>query len=473
MIKKIQSIILLSFVAAQAGPKLPESGHSFLFTRPLFSTVNSHGVLSPRTWLTTSKKFAVQVETEYQQSFNSQKLGNYFLMPHRDQLMIRGDANTTTAPLTDVRAEWLGLPADFQGTFSLKPTQSQFCALISARNTFGRLFDTDLLDNMWGFIEVPIIRVSNNLHFTQSDLQNVGLATAPVRDVISAFQNSTWDFQKIKTEHDVKTTVGELRIGFGKTFISNERAHLASYSAFSIPTNKAQNNKYLFEAQPGFNGQFAMIFGVNIQVPLSRTNETNTTSFFLNCESTNLIRNHQYRTLSLINKPWSQFLQFRTKGQVTNVKIPGVNVLTQKVRASLYNLMDLTTGIRFQIREAQGEIGVGFWGHQKERLKLLEEWQEIYGIAGTTTNVTSSASTITTLAANDVTFTPVTALDLDMHSGAAVATLVYRAHVSIGTIIENDGMSGFFGGGMFVEIPSNKTTAFSQWGVWAKLGASF
>ncbi len=472
--KRSSSIIFALCVSATvyAEIQIESTSQTYLFIAPIFTTLPARINSWQDSWFDLGKNTAFQVNTQYRRSHDSSKMKRHFLMANRDALTIRGSANTSTSPVTDVRADWLGLPTTFQGTFTVKPEHEQFCMSVSARQSF-TIKDVSFLERMWGFVELPLVWTRNDLNFAQEAVTNAGATTATVYDIETAFNNPAWNYQKIKTTRDSKINLGEVRIGFGKTFISDGRAHLISYSAISIPTTKKQNNEYIFSPHVGLNGHFAMITGVSIQLPITRKADTNTTSLYLDFENTYMIRNSQYRTFDLKDKEWSRFLLFREKDQVTNTTVPGVNVLTQKARISPYSLVNVAAGLRFYVGAGEGEIGFGVHGHNQERIRLNNTWQEIYGIAGSTTNTSASASTIKTLGADDAAFTPVKETDIDLNSAASPATLVYRGHVAFGMHGRDESANALSSIGMFIEIPSNKTKAFSQWGLWAKLGAAF
>lgn len=472
--KKKLLIGLLTIASLNGEIQTQKTSQSFLFTRPIFNNLPAHTSFWHDSWFDIEKNNSYQLQMNYQRSINSAQLKRYFLLSERDKVIVRGSSHGDYSELTtDVRAEWLGLPNDFEGTVTLKPEQVQGCISISFRKSFGKLFDCDLFDRMWGFVDLPVVHIKNNLNFAQESVSNAAAASVAVRDIETAFNNTNWNYQKIKTTSENKTRLGHVRIGFGKTFLSEGRAHVATYSALSIPTTAKQNNQYLFQPQAGFNGHFAMIFGASFQLPLTRKTDKNDTCLFLEFENTALIRNKQHRTFDLKDKEWSRFLLLREKDQTSNVTTPGVNVLTQWVRVSSYSLIDVAGGVRFNVGKAQAELGLGVWGRSKERLKLTSAWKETYGIAGSTTDTSASASTIKTLGSDDGTFTPITEKDLDFDSAAALATVLYRVHGSIGARGRGENANGLCGCGFFVEIPRNKTKAFTQWGVWAKVGGAF
>lgn len=440
------------------------SSKSFMYTRPVFQNSAARFSFWHSAFFDTSKSMAFRATPIYQQTFKPENFLPYFLMKYKTSINISNNVLTG-----DVRPEWLGLPAAFEGTFNIRPEQKQFGLDLAFRKTFPKLFDLSFFDGWWLYATMPIVMIKNDLHFTQSNVTNPGPATDPVHDVITAFQNPDWNYLKIKNRAETKTRVGQIQIGLGKTFICEDFAHLTTYSGLSIPTYHSANNKYLFEEQPGFNGHVGFVWGFSTGFPLTRAGKHCTTSFFLNFESIYLLRNHQYRTLDLIDKQWSRYMLFRQQGLPAE---PGVNVLTQRVRCSPYNYMDAATGFRFDIQSVEAEIGFGVWGHSDERIMLVNEWNPIYGIAGTTLNTSASQSTIKTLAADDFTFTPIQHNQLDLDTPAQPGTLVWRGHLALGSRQRGETGDAFFGLGVFVEVPRNETKYFSQWGAWFTFGGA-
>ena len=295
--KKIYLLLLVVSYSVKAEIMTKKTSQSFLFTRPIFNNIPAFTSFWHDSWFDRDKKNAFQVSLQYQKSFDSKELKEYFLMADRPSLIVRGSAHANYANLdTDVRAQWLGLPTDFEGTITLKPEQSQFCANISLRRSLPKLFKSSLFENMWVFFDAPIVHVVNNLNFKQEAVSGAAATTVAVRDIETAFNNSQWNYQKIKTTKRSTTNLGHIRAGFGTTFVSDGQKLVATYSALSVPTAKAQNNQYMFQPQVGFNGHWAMVWGIQMQLPLTRKTNNNATCLFLELENTCLIRNDQYRT---------------------------------------------------------------------------------------------------------------------------------------------------------------------------------
>lgn len=469
MKKKIGLFLLgCSFLHASER-KTEKTSISHLFVRPVHDNITARTNYWHDSLLDTDKQNAYQILTQYHRSFDSDAMRRHFLVANRNELFFQEGANPTLPAVRDVRANWVGLPENFTGTLKIDPQLWQYSFMFSARHSFDKLFNMDFFKNWFGFVNIPVVIAYTHMNFTQEGVTNAA-TTGEVRDILTAFNNSTWNYQKIRTTSKTSINVAEVRLGIGRSLLSNGRATAATYSAISIPTKKSATNEYMFEPQIGYNGHIGIIFGAHLQLPLTREENRGQAMFFLDFENNSLIRNKQFRTFDLKNKEWSRFLQYRKNGFAAE---QGVNIMTRKTRCSPYSIMQASSGMRFMFRKVEGQIGCGVWGHAAERLVLDTAWEEQYGIIGTTNITSASASTIASIAANDAAFTTVKTTDIDLESAASPATVTFSAHASLGGRGRGENADGFWGIGSFVEIPRNNTKAFKIWGLWATVGGAF
>ena len=223
----------------------------------------------------------------------------------------------------------------------------------------------------------------------------------------------------------------------------------------------------MFEPQPGYNGHPAFVSTVHFALPLSDEDASTHCSIFLDAENLFVLRTHQYRTFDLIDKPWSRFLPIRIKGEAA---VPGVNILTRKVRFSPYSQVDILVGGRIRGEYVSCEIAFGAWGHYKGRVKFADDWQEIYGIAGTTSVTSASGSTILTKAANDAEFVAIRESDLDVESALSPGQVIFKTHAALNVHYKE---SSFATLGWQMQIPYNNTNGFTTWSLWVSAGGSF
>jgi hypothetical protein len=473
--KKIIGIALLGYSflsAAESERKTEKTSISHLFVRPVHDNLTARNNYWHDSFLDVDKKNAFQILTQYHRSFGSDDMRRHFLMANRNSLKVRGSTHADFASVTnpeEIRADWIGLPTGFQGTLNINPKLWQLSIMVSARHSFDKLFGLDFFENWFGFINMPLVIAHTDMNFTQDGV-TAAATTGEVRDILTAFNNSTWKYQKIRTDNKTSTNIGEIRLGLGRTLLSTGRATAATYSAISIPATKKPSNEYIFEPQVGFNGHVGIIFGANLELPLTREESEDQTMLFLDFENNSLIRNKQYRTFDLKNKQWSRFLEYRKNGFTAE---QGVNIMTRKTRCSPYSITQASTGIRFTHNKVEGQVGFGVWGHGAERLVLDTAWEEEYGIAGTTITTSATVSTIKTLGADDAAFTTVKKEDIDLNSAASPATVAFSAHASLGGRGRGENADGFWGIGASAEIPRGSTKAFKTIGFWATAGGAF
>ena len=468
-----KTALCISICVFALGAKTPKYSHSFLFTRPGQQNLALKQALWHNLLFDKEKKVAIEAVGFFQKTTSSRDISQYFLPPNKEALLVN-----STAINRDVLPKWLNLPENFSGILALAPTQKQGGFMLEGRYGLGDLLDfggfmgVSIFKNWSAYWSIAFVDVKNNLNLTQTDVQNPAPTSNAVYDIISAFNNPAWNYDKINGPTH-QQGISEIRLGLATTLIGNERAQLATYSTLSIPTKTHLSNVYLFNSEFGY-GHVGAVWGICFQAPLSRDIESYTLSWTVNLENNFLIRNHQYRTFDLNLKPWSRFILMRKKDQPGDVLIPGVNVLTHKVRVSAHAIVDFATGLRFSKGKFEAEMGYGLWAHGGERCKITgNSWIPDYGLAGTLPNTSASTSTVSNQGFNDPVFVTIVRDDLDLKSGAMSQNFVNKFYAAAGMKNKGDRFNTEAGLGTFVEIPHNPTNAFSQWGLWLTTGVDF
>ena len=459
-------------------------GRSFMFTKPAYYNMfieqalwhdieyNKHGKVSG----------GLQIIPFFQGSSPLSKSARYFLIKGKTQLLISGDANSNELPVRDIRAEWLGLPSDFSGYMSLNPQQKQYGCVLEYNQDLKQWFDVAFLRDMFISLEIPILGVENKLHLEQSQVINEG--TNFPQNIIEAFNQPSWLFSKMPAKKK-RAGVAEIKAMLGSSYISENYLQLIYYSALVIPTSKAQHAEWMFDAVIGNNKHMGVGAGVNMQVPLNRDMSSHVFSWVLNLESIILIRNKQWRTFDLRDKPYSRFLLMNTLGGPPNTNIPGVNLLTRKATIKPFNMVDFTMGWRVNRNNLEFELGWGIWGHGFERVEYIDDNHEFellpFGIAGTEPGTTAHRSTISHQAPNDTVngkpdgaplFVAIQPSDVDLHSGSNKGALDFRLFMSGGSIQKGTSIDHVIGGGWSVDIPYINS-ALQVWCLWLKYGVTF
>jgi len=479
---------------------------TFMMTRPV-----SHNVAAEQSlwhdflYNKKEKGGSFQVMTYYQQSIQDSETIRYFTFGCKVALKARGD-NDPDAKFRDIRAEWVGLPSDFRGTMSINPEQRQFACVITYNQDLKKYVDYDFLKRFWLEVSLPIVAVENHMNVCQYDVFNK--SDQYPQDLISAFNQCEWKYQKINGKMS-RLNLAPIRIRFGGAFMADGNNQIASYSAFLLPTGQEDCNHYLFEPTAGYNGHLGYGTGVNFQFVLNRDNDQSYDfCFFLNLEGVFLIRNWHCRTFDLKclpykencpscrqycspceyqPRPWSRYLQLNCKGGIPEQNIPGVNILTRRVKVRPYNVIDLSMGFRLKSERYEFEVGYNIWGHGSERIECIEKFKHQWGIAGAKQDGdqfarSASLSTICQRKATsaeelpeddpDYAFIPICESDLDLDSAASQGALNHIVHAAGGVEYKGDCVDAFFGFGAYYDY-AQKNSALKTWGVWAKLGGSF
>lgn len=463
---------------------------SFMYTKPAFYDVvmeqalwhdiefNKHG----------ESKTGVQAIGFFQRSIPMDKNTRYFLMKGKTELLVSGDRNIDDLEVRDIRAEWVGLPNNFRGFLSVDPKQEQAGCVFEYNQDLGQWFNVRFLQDMYILFILPVSVTKNNINLTQCGVTNEG--TEFPRNIIEAFNQPTWCFSRISNCQKRKVGLAELTIKLGTCYMSEDFFQLNYYTVIAVPTGNKQDGETMFEPVNGNNHHLGIGAGVNLQVPLNR----DTTNFawcgFVDLESVILLRNKQFRTFDLFDKPWSRFLQMNVIGapQPTTNQ-PGVNYLTQKITAKPFNVVDFALGWRFHTSSMEAELGYGIWGHGNERTNLKQpspinivgqngttpvatDQPVVFGIAGSAPGKTASRSTIAFKASDDLEFVPIVTCDLDPQSGESYGGFTQRAFGSIGWINKGETSDTIIGAGFSVDVPFHNSL-LQLWKVWGKLGVTF
>jgi hypothetical protein len=470
--------------------------HSFMYTKPGYYDV----IMEQALWhgIEFNKKGSVrgglQAIPFFQNSMSLEKNARYFLMNGKTELLVSGDANIADLEVRDIRAEWINLPPTFRGFLSVNPKQKQKGCLFEYNQDLGRFFDVRFLRDMYIKILMPVSVVKNNIHLTETNVSNPG--TNFPQNIIQAFNQPSWEFSRISNCQDKKIGIAELTIKVGSYYKSEDFFQLNYYSVLALPTGNKQNAKTMFEPVNGNNHHLGIGGGIQIQFPLNRDTSSFAWCGFIELESVILIRNKQYRTYDLFDKPWSRFLQMNVVGAEPNTNQPGVNYMTQRITAKPFNVTDFALGWRLSYKWVEAELGYGIWGHPNERTNLhqpsafhifgitgdttvttnqtpvMTNQPVAFGIAGSAPGKTASKSTIAFKAPDDLVFVPILTSDLDPQSGESFGGFTQRAFGSIGWANKGAIADTVLGFGWSVDVPFHNS--FLQlWKIWLKLGTTF
>jgi hypothetical protein len=446
---------------------------TFLYTRPCYERLNAYEAFwqNMTFYQDCFPHYNMQSIFFYQNSINKRddQFRQYFLMRDKNELSVKGDSVTTID--RDIRAEWLQLPADYIGSFTMIPEQEQFGALFVARKDLKNVFHWDFLDNLWVGAQVPIAFVKNKINFSETST-----LTPTIFSKLSS-QNYIYD-RIVQCTDSLGFT--ELELMFGAHFQPANSLQIGTRTGLIVPLGNKYDGKIFYEAIRGYNRHLAWETTVNTQVPLNCSEVCNFL-LYMDFQSILLFPNNQRRTFDLVDRPWSRYLLMVT--DTGQINVPGVNLLTPEVKVKPFNLIDVCAGFRVKKGNLEVQLGFDLWAHGNEEVELKEPWRANFGIAapsGTTPlgfPATASKSTIKTLAPTDTDingdpeFVPILAEDLDFRSGVSRGTYTTGIELAIGWVHNHERVSGFIGAGGFVDFPASNA-ALQLWGIWFKFGGS-
>ena len=478
MKKYLALLVSLFFITPNNGYDRDIYSHSFMYTKPAYYDLQMEEALWHNIAYNKegSVKGGLQFIPFYQQSMALDKNAKYFLIKGKTELLVAGD-ETPYRLSRDVRAEWVNLPADFSGILSLSPTQRQAGIFLEYQQDLKNWTNVAVIRDMFLTIYMPISETENQINLCQGNVTNPQ-ETFP-QDILEAFNQPSWEYSRICNKQKKEVGVAELRIKLGTSYISENYFQLTYYSVLGIPTGNKQNAHTMFQPVNGNNKYLGIGAGITMQAPLNRNLDVYALCLFVNLESVILIRNKQFRTYDLQNKPWSRFLMVNLPNDVDNpidieetTNLPGVNYFTQRIYSKPFNVVDFDLGWRLATQSFEGEVGYAIWGHPTERTNLNNPITQPFGIAGSGPGKTASRSTIAQKAPDDLDFVPITRFDLNQNVGESSGGFVQRAFVTAGWISKNDNVDTVLGLGASFDIPL-ETSILQLWKVWGKFAVTF
>lgn len=407
----------------------------------------------------------------------------YFSFDFLDQLIVQSGTvdNYNTETFTrNILGSWIGIPSDanFSGSYSLTPKQSQYGATIAFSQDLSKYFDVAYLRNSSFTLSLPIVCIKNQLEFKGSEF------------ILDALQGKNWQtmnltepWQYLILDENLQETtqVANMKIQFGSKYESDDDVQIATTSFLVLPFVQSVSNEIVFQPAVGYNGHIVLGSGVTFQFPLTRSIDRLTRiCFFTGLENKFLFGNNQQRTVEILNKPYSRYMPLYDR--YTQKMVPGINVFTKNCYVEPFNLINFIAGFRYKYIDSIGEIGYELWGHPTERITINDTnlWQENrYGIANINENgqldnliQTASRSTINYVVPDVDTNKYIKASDLNLQTAAGNATLVHRAYLSYGYGKKTGTVDYIINLGLFMEVVQNNA-AFSNFGGWLKGGATF
>lgn len=492
--KKFLVVIALFFVTIiQAIDQY--TNQTFLFPKEIFG---SYG-MEQASWHNIvynkySRGVALQAYAYAQTSIPDATSSQYFLFDNLNQLVVQSDATSYDVETftRNILGAWLGIEGStpFTGSFTLTPKQSQYGATLAFSQDLSKYVNVAYLRNSSFTASVPIVHIKNQLVYQGSPeiLQAFqGQNTIAEQDpTLYTNSNEPWQYLTINDQIQQSTQVSDIKLQFASKYESDDDVQVATTSFLILPFVGPVSNKYILQPAFNYNGHIVFGAGISFQFPLLRSEDRLTRiCFYTGLENKFLFGNNQERTVEIIGKPYSRYMQLYDR--YINGLVPAVNAFTRNCLVEPFNLVNFIAGLRYKHKESIGEIGYEMWGHDTERITINDTnlWvNNRYGIANingdgildaTSTGIQTASQSTINYVVPDTTTTGnvyIAKKDLNLLTAAARATLVHRAYMSLSYGNKKEITDMFVNFGLFMEIVQNNA-AFSNWGGWVKAGCTF
>lgn len=464
--RRLSTVVLASIVMFLTMQAKEKQAQSFMFTRPAYARLLPR-VTGDWPWLNATKSdgmcIGLQAIGLYQESKQSDKVDRYFLINKKNILSVKGDT-APNAIKRDVRAEWFGLPSNFESEFTMSPRQKQYGAWFELEQELSKYTSCSFFEPLWIGIALPVQQVRNEMQFFEQQIKNPGTEPANMRE---AFARPQLMFGKVGPKKKTKTKIPEIIFRMGSHMLARDGFIIDLYSTFIIPTQKRQDAEFLFDPFLGHNRHFGFSAGAFFNLPFTEHCSCIDASFFLALENTFFFRNNQYRSIDIKNKPWSRYMLLNDiDGCVINE--PAINIFTRKFKVEPFNIVDLSTGLRVATRYVCIEAGYGLWAHGREQITLKDPFPKLYGFAGSAAKMSASESTIARQAADDAEFEVIKNRDIVTESGESRSAVTHTFSGSLALVYEGCSFGIILSGGGFYEF-IKQNTALKNWGAWGKI----
>lgn len=338
--------------------------------------------------------------------------------------------------------------------------------------------------------------------FLQCPLQSAiainGQPTPPVGSVCAAFAQPAWAFGRIENDghYNSKSGVGDVDLLIGYDVINSDCCYFSSHLGVLAATGNKPEGILMFEPIVGYNKTTAIRYGGQFGLELwTHATKDRSMWFYFQSEFFFHLTNTQTRSFDLKNKPWSRYMQVYSSQEQANeayltgndfLHTPGINVFTQEAKVKAGTSRTYNSGLAFNSKGLQAELGYTFNARPAECVELKCEFPRGVALkslhtAGAINNVQMINNTI---ACADIipetSYSPldkytdntISGHDLDLNSAAHPAFLSYIIYGSIGNRWDDHEYPLFIGGGGSYEFTADNS-AMTRWLLWGKIGFSF
>jgi len=402
---------------------------------------------------------------------------------------------------------------DFRSEISIAPEQSVFGVGFYWRQCLVR--DPLKGDGLWVSISTPLEQIRNRMNLQENVINSGGgpdeSAGVPVvANMKEAFNQSEWQFGKIVDGVMTKTRLADIEVKIGyDNYLFDELSHIELYVGLVIPTGNKYNGEFIFEPIVGRGKYVGLMgggaFGKSIWSDYRQEKQCN---WEVALHGEYLFKNEQNRSLDLIDRPWTRYIQlyanqeqaqeaadfiFVDRARAINLSTPGINILTRKCTVSPGFLFDMNGAFVFVRNEVRAELGYNLFFKRAEDVHLSDPFNPVFAIkhaegTGTTNPIRTISGnkyleqTVVSTDNPDDILIPVALenfnqsiiqkSDLDFLSATTPALFSHTLYCSVGACFDERKNPLMIDGGISYTFAHNNAV-INKWLMWFKSGVSF
>ncbi len=516
LIMSVFSNAILAKVSRVDSCDLEATSRSFLSIHPHFQSSSPEMVSSFRSdrmhAREDGKNGTIQFVLLGSRTTNDKDLARYFFPFGKDSLVVSEQFGQEDTDILSQHFNLFTQNQNFKSRISIKPKQSVIGLGFHYRQSFKR--NEEKGRGFFFSFSTPIIRVKNDLNFTEKVLEDGGEPdeTADenvVANMKEAFNQTEWKFGKITNKSMTKTRLADIEVKLGYEWLQHDPCHLESYIGVIIPTGNEPEGKFVFEPVVGYGKHAGIMSGsaFGVQIWDDEENDKHLRVEYAN-HSQYLFKREEIRSFDLKNKPWSRYMEvYADEDQARqaaalgatdplragSLATPGINIFTQKVDVIPGFYHNINTALVYTSKGFQGELGYNFFCQRSECVKLANSWKE--GPALKHREGEGQANPIRDITGNkfleqrvqsvdDILIIPVPLADfdqsiikekdLDLQSAATPCRLIHTVFGALSYRWDYDREYPVFlnYGGSYT-FSRNNNAVPRRWTIWSKLGFSF
>ena len=303
-------------------------------------------------------------------------------------------------------------------------------------------------------------------------------ATKTINDVIVAYfkgnliglkvlnQQAALKFGKIDGKRS-ETGVADIDVQLGYKFVDKAKYSAALGLGVTIPTGNKQTGEYAFAPVVGNGGHFGLGGDLCAGAQVWSEKESNV-RLNLHLRYRYLFESSEKRILGLRgnDKVAIDLAQYKLLGDATTMLLPAANILTQDVNVTPGSQLDGVLGLAYNSGGFSVDLGYNMYFREEEGVKVKTELAAAkYGLptgALLAADNAALAGAALNLSKDNVDTTAATTPSQFTNSVFGGANYIFRSW-------DCPLMLGLGGNYEF----ASKRSAFSQWGVWGKVGIGF